>query len=175
MAAEAAAAGERLWGLGDLADRQTFDRYLDAVATALADRFAVRVHVNVAARRRAFNDWIATLQEGAPERAGHERFIKACADLIACLGSRRIVSFSAMMREDSDPMSDVVLRFPNEVTALATGAAFYITRVAALTGADPSEPIPPAVAENAAALLRRHPQETAERFRELLRLTTPWV
>jgi len=175
MAADAAEAGERLWGLGDLADRQTFDRYLDAVATSLADRFTVRVHINVAARWRAFDDWIATLQDDTPESAGHQRFIKVCADLIACLASRRIVGFSAMMREDSDPMSDVVLRYPNEVTALATGAALYITRIAALTGEDPSEPIPPAVAENAAALLRRHPQETAQRFRELLRLTTPWV
>ena len=176
MAVEAIApsSGAFVWSLADLADRQTFDRYLDAVATAIADRFTVRVHVNVAARRRAYNGWIATLQDDGGD-AGHQRFIRACADLIACLASRRIVGYSAMTRDASDPMLDVVLRYPNEVTALAAGGALYITRVTALTGVDPSEPLPPAVAENAAANLRRHPQEAAAHFRELLRLTTPWM
>ena len=101
--------------------------------------------------------------------------MRLCADLIECLASQRVVSYSAMMRDASDPMTDVVLHYPNEVTALATGASLYIVRATALTGADISEPLPPAVAENAAAALQRHPQAAAERFRELLRLTTPWM
>jgi hypothetical protein len=167
--------GERVWGLADLADRQAFDRFFDGVATAIADRFVVRIHINVAARWRAHNGWIATLQDAGSGAAGHERFIRACADLIACLASRRVVSYSAMMRGSSDPMLDVVLRYPNEVTALAAGASLYAVKVAALTGTDPSEPLAPAIAENAAANLQRHPQEAATRFRALLRLSTPWV
>ena len=101
--------------------------------------------------------------------------MQLCADLTECLANQRVVSYSAMMRDVSEPMTDVVLRYPNEVTALATGAALYIVRATALTGAEIAEPLAPAVAENAAAALQRHPEAAAERFRELLRLTTPWA
>ncbi len=175
MAVEAIARSALAWSLAELADRPAFDRYLDAIATAIADRFTVRVHVNVAGRRHAYNDWIATLQDGKASVADHRRFIRMCADLIATLASRRIVGYSAMIRDASDPMGEVVLRYPNEITALAAGASLYITRVTALTGIDPSEPLEPSIAENAAAHLRRHPKEAAERFRELLQLSTPWM
>ena len=166
---------ERVWHLAELADRQTFDRYVDTVATAIADRFTLRVHINVAGRWRAYNGWIARLKDNSEGGDGHRRFVRLCADLIECLASQRVVTYSAMMRDASDPMTDVVLRYPNEVTALATGAALYVVRATALTGADISEPLPPAVAENAAAAVKRNPSAAAERFRELLRLTTPWT
>ena len=164
----------RTWRLADLADRQTFDRYLDTAATAIADRFTLKVHTNVAGRWRAYNCWIAKLQDESGEADGHRRFVRLCADLIECLASQRVFTYSAMMRDVSDPMTDVVLAYPNEVTALATGASLFIVRATALTGAGIAESLPPAVVENAAAALHRHPHAAAERFRELLRLTTPW-
>ena len=166
---------ERVWRLDELADRQTFDRYIDTVATTIADRFTLKVHVNVAGRWRAYNRWIASLQDRHDGTDDHRRFVRLCADLVECLASQRVVGYSPMMRDASDPMTDVVMRYPNEVTALAAGAALYIVRTTALTGADIGEPLPPAVAENAAAALQHHPQAAAERFRELLLLPTPWT
>ncbi len=166
---------ESVWHLAELADRQTFDRYIDTVATAIADRFTLRVYINVAGRWRAYNGWIARLQDRSNGDDDYQRFVRLCADLVECLASQRVVTYSAMLPDASDPMTDVVLHYPNEVTALATGASLYIVRATALTGADISEPLAPAVAENAAAALQRHPQAAAERFRELLRLTTPWT
>jgi hypothetical protein len=166
---------EHVRRLADLADRQVFDHYVDTVATAIADRFTLKVHVNGAGRWRAYNGWIARLQDGNDGQADYRRFVRLCADLVECLASQRVVTYTAMMRDASDPMTDVVLRYPNEVTALSAGAALYIVRATALTGADISEPLPPPVAENAAAALQRQPAAAAERFRELLRLTTPWV
>ncbi len=165
---------ERIWRLAELADRQTFERYVDTVATAIADRFTLKVNVNIAGRWRAYNGWIARLQDKGNGADDYRRFVRLCADLTECLASQPVVSYSALLRDASDPMADAVLRYPNEVTALAAGAALYIVRATALTGADISEPLPPAVAENAAAALQRHPQEAAKRFRELLRLSTPW-
>jgi hypothetical protein len=165
----------RVWRLAELADRQTFDRYLDTVATAIADRFALKVHVNVAGRWRAYNGWIARLQDDGEEPDDYRRFLRLCADLVECLASQRIFTYSAMMRDVSDPMTDVVLAYPNEVTALAAGSALYVVRAMALTGAGIAEPLAPAVAENAAAALHRNPEAAAKRFRELLRLTTPWT
>jgi hypothetical protein len=164
----------RVWHLAELAERQTFDRYLDTVATAIADRFALKVHVNVAGRWRAYNSWIAKLQDKGEEPDDYHRFARLCADLVECLAGQRVFTYSAMMRDASDPMTDVVLAYPNEVTALAAGSALYIVRATALTGAGIAEPLAPAVAENAAAALQHHPQAAAERFRELLRLSTPW-
>lgn len=166
---------ERVWRLADLADRQTFDRYIDTVATAIADRFTLKVHVNVAGRWRAYNCWIAKLQDRRDRADDYRRFVRLCADLVECVASQRVITYSALMRDASEPMTDVVLRYPNEVTALAAGASLYIVRATALTGADIAEPLAPAIAENAAAALQRHPEATAERFRELLRLTTPWT
>jgi hypothetical protein len=161
--------------LADLADRAGFDGYLDDIAKAIAGQLTLQVHVNFAARWRAYNGWIACLQDGARIAADYTRFLRAVADLIAILGSRRIVTYSAMMRDANDPMLGVILKYPNEMTALVAGASLYANRVMALTGRDPSEPLTPLVAENAAALLRKQPLETAARFRELLRLSTPWT
>ncbi len=165
--------GAHLWHLADLAERAVFDRYIDMVATALADRFTLKVHVNGAGRWRAYNGWIARLQDGNDDGDDYRRFVRLCADLVECLASQRVVTYTAMMRDASEPMTDVVLQYPNEVTALAAGAALYIVRTTALTGADVAEPLAPAVAESAAAALQRHPAAAAERFRELLRLSTP--
>jgi hypothetical protein len=164
----------RIWRLAELAERGTFDRYLDTVATAIADRFTLKVHVNVAGRWRAYNGWIARLQDDGVGPDDPHRFVRLCADLVECLASQRVFTYSAMMRDVSDPMTDVVMAYPNEVTALATGSALYIVRATALTGAGISEPLAPAIAENAAAALHRNPEAAAERFRELLRLATPW-
>ena len=54
---------ERAWHLAELADRHAFDRFIDTVANAIADRFTLKVHVNVAGRWRAYNCWIAKLQD----------------------------------------------------------------------------------------------------------------
>ena len=164
----------RSWSLADLANRETFDRHIDTVATAIADRFTLKLHINSAGRRRAYNDWIARLTDESSGEDDHRRFVRLCADLIECLTGQTVASYSAMMRDAADPMADVVLRYPNQVAALAAGAALYIVRATALTGADISEPLDPAVVENAAAALNRNPAATAKRFRELLRLTTPW-
>ncbi len=166
---------ERVWRLADLADRQAFDRTIDTVATAIADRFTLKVHINVAGRWRAYNCWIARLQDEADGGDEHHRFVRLCADLVECLANQRVVDYSPMMRDVSEPMTDVVLAYPNEMTALATGAALYIVRTTALSGGDISEALTPDVAENAAAALKRHPQEAADRFRELLRLISPWA
>ncbi len=166
--------GGRVWRLADLADRQTFDRFIDTIAAAIADRFALKVHVDVTGRWQAYNGWIARLQDTGDGDDDHDRFARLCADLIECLASQPVVGYSPMMRDDSEPMTDMVLRNANEVTALAAGAALYIVRTTALGGADISEPLAPAIMENAAAALQRHPAAAAERFRELMRLTTPW-
>ncbi len=164
----------RVWRLSDLADREAFDRFVDTVSTTIADRFTLKTHVNVAGRWRAYNCWIARLQDASGGEDDHRRFVRLCADLIECLASQRVISYSPMMRDLAEPMTDVVLGHSNELTALTAGAVLYIVRATALTGADIAEPLDPAVAENAAAALARHPHATAERFRELLRLITPW-
>ena len=163
-----------VWSLAALADRAVFDRHYEMTATAIADRFTLKVHRDLVAQHRAYGAWIASLQDPAPAAADHRRFIRACADLIASLAAHRIVGYSAMMRDATDPMIDVVLQYPGEVTALAAGSALYSIKVTGLTGRDPATSLPPFVVENAAAHLRRHPHEAALRFRELLQLTTPW-
>ena len=175
MAFEAVAPSreEPVWRLADLAERRAFDRYVGMVATAIADRFAVAVHIDGAGRWRAYNGWIARLQNGPDSAINDYRFAATCAELIECLAGHRVVTYAAGERDVSDPMTDVVLRYPNEVTALAAGAALYIVRAAALNGDEIAEPLAPAVAENAAAALQRQPAGAAERFRELLRLATP--
>ncbi|CAN5161857.1 hypothetical protein BH10PSE12_BH10PSE12_24550 [soil metagenome] len=165
--------GVNVWGLAALADRAVFDRHIEMTATAIADRFTLKVHRDLSAQQAAYAAWIASLQDG-PAGADHRRFVRACADLIASLASERLVTYSAMMRDATDPMIDIVLAYPTEVTALSAGAALYSIKVAGLTGRDPATSLSPFVVENAAALLRRHPHEAALRFRELLLLTTPW-
>ena len=165
---------QRAWSLADLADRRTFDRHIDTVATAIADRFTLKLHIDSTGRWRAYNEWIARLQDGGRGEGDHRRFVRLCADLVECLAGQTVVTYSAMMRDASDPMAEAVLRYPSQMTALAAGAVLYIVRATALTGADISEALDPAVVENAAAALNRNPEAAAGRFRELLRLTTPW-
>jgi hypothetical protein len=79
-----------------------------------------------------------------------------------------------MVREPDDRMTSIVLKYGNEVAALAAGAALYSIVVENLTGTSPAEPLPAELVENAAAALRKN-SEAAIRFRELLRLSTPWT
>lgn len=167
-------AATRLWSLADLADEATFDRHIENVATAIAERFTLKVHQNVVARRLAFIAWLdsAAAEDDPPD---YRTFVVVCANLIANLARHRVVSFSAMIRDPDNRRIDVVLKYPNEVTALAAGAAIYSLRVRELTGEDPGGGgLSAMVLENAAASLYRHP-EAAIKFRELLRLATPWT
>lgn len=167
-------AGTRAWGLAALAEEPEFDRHIEAVATAIADRFTLKVHVNVAARRAAFADWIDRVSADGRRPLDHRAFVAVCAGLIAALAAHRVVGYSAMIRDPSDVMVGILLKFGNEVTALAAGAAVYALAIEDLTGNSPADPLPPMVVENATANLRKHP-EAALRFRELLRLSTPWT
>jgi len=167
-------AGERPWSLAALAERAELDRHIETVATAIADRFTLKVHINVAARDAAFADWIDRVRAEDGRRLDHRSFVAVCAGLIAALAARRVVSYSALVGDPSDGMLGTILAYGNELTALAAGAAVYALAVADLTGTLPAEPLPALVVENAAASLRKHP-EAALRFRELLRLTTPWM
>ena len=161
------------WRLAALADEALFDRHYLAVAAAIADRITAKVHINIAARHHAFSDWIDSLKGADPHAVTYQHFFGACAGLIASLARHRIVAYSAMTRESPDRMVDTVLKFPNEVTALASGAAVYLLRVRDLTGVDPSIALSALVVESAAANLRRHPEAAAD-FRALLQLSTPW-
>ena len=165
---------ERSWSLAALAERAEFDRHIETAATAIADRFALKVHINVAARDAAFADWIDRVRAEDRPRLDHRTFVAICAALIAALAARRVVSYSGLIGDPSDGMLATILAYGNEVTALAAGAAVYALAVEDLTGTSPAEPLPALVVENAAANLRKHP-EAALRFRELLRLTTPWT
>ena len=101
-------------------------------------------------------------------------FVAVCANLIAGIARHRVVSYSAMIRDPADGMIDTVLKYANEVTALAAGAAIYELRVAELTGYPAGGGLSALILENAAANLSRHP-EAAVKFRELLQLRTPWT
>ncbi len=172
--AEALARGAQPWPLAALADQGAFDRHIEAVASAVADAFALKVHTNIVARRFAYTAWIASLQRKDLGAVGHGDFIDACANLIASIARHRVVSYSAMIRDPADRMIDVVLTYPNEVTALSAGASIYSMRVEELTGKESGKPVSAVVMENAAANVRRHP-EAAAAFRELLQLDTPWT
>lgn len=167
-------AGERPWSLTALAERAAFDRHIETTATAIADRFTLKVHINVAARDAAFGDWIDRVRAEGKPRLDYRSFVAVCAGLIAALAARRVVNYSALVGDQSAGMVRAILRYGNEVTALAAGAAVYALAVEDLTGTLPAEPLPALIVENAAASLRKHP-EAALRFRELLRLTTPWT
>ncbi len=161
------------WSLAALADRALFDRLYVTVAAAIADRLSAKVHFNVEARGRAFADWIDSLQGVDDEEIDDRHFIGACASLIASLARHRIVAYSAIARDPPDRLVDAALNYPNEVTALAGGAAVYLLKVRELTGTDPSVPLSALVVENAAANLNRS-ADAAVHFRELLQLSTPW-
>ena len=167
-------AGRDPWSLAALADEAAFDRHVETVTTAIADRFTLKIHQNVVSRRMAFIAWIDSLSTIDRAAIDYRSFVAICAALIASLARHRVVSYSAMIRNPGDTLIDAVLKYPNEVTALAAGAALYDLRVGELTGAPVGEPLSTLVVENAAANLARHP-EAATRFRELLRLGTPWT
>lgn len=165
---------ERPWRLAAFAERAEFDRHIETAATAIADRFTLKVHINVAARDAAFDDWIDRVRAESKPRPGYRGFVAVCAGLIAAIAAQRVVSYSALVGDQSAGMARTILTYGNEVTALAAGAAVYALAVEDLTGTIPAEPLPAMVVESAAASLRKHP-EAALRFRELLRLTTPWT
>ena len=174
--AEALAIGAdaKPWSLASLADEAAFDRHIETVAGAIADAFTLKMHQNIVARRLAYTAWIDGLQQKERSPVDYRDFVAVCANLIASIARHRVVSYSAMIRDPADRMIDTVLKYPNEVTALAAGAAIYTLRVGELTGMDGGEPLSAMIVENAAANLRRHP-EAAAKFRELLQLATPWT
>jgi hypothetical protein len=132
------------------------------------------MHQNVVSRRMAYTAWIDSLANENMPLIDYRAFVSVCGDLIAAIARHRVVSFSAMIRDPANRMIGVVLRYPNEVTALAAGAALYSLRVAELTGREAGSGISAMVLENAAGNLSRHP-EAAVKFRELLQLSTPWT
>jgi len=164
----------RPWSLASLADEVAFDRLVETTAMAIADRFTLKVHQNVVARRMAYIAWIDKLSADNLPAMDYRAFVTACANLIASIARYRLVSFSAMIRDPDSRIIGVVLQYPNEVTALAAGAALYQLRIGELTGEPTAAGLPAIVVENAAANLARH-SEAATRFRELLQLHTPWV
>jgi hypothetical protein len=162
------------WNLATLADEAGFEGLVNTVSAAIADRFTLKVHQNVVARRMAYTAWIDSLANENVPAMDYRAFVAVCGNLIAAIARHRVVSFSAMIRDPGSRMISVVLRYPNEVTALAAGAALYSVRIAELTGKAAAEPLSVMLVENAAANLSRHP-EAAVKFRELLQLSTPWT
>lgn len=160
--------------LAALTDQAQFEIRYDAVAASLADRFTLQTHYNIAELQDAYAIWIAKCAAAGGERDYH-RFIATIGLLIESLARHRIVTYTPMMRPagPQDAHVEVLLKYPNEATALIVGAATYVVQVIRLTGRDPSVALEPLVLENAAAILRRRP-DAASRFRELLQLTTPW-
>lgn len=166
-------ADARAWSLAALADEAEFDSRVEMAATAIADRFTLQAHINIGERRHAYFDWIDRVRsERGP--VDHATFVSVLSAMIATLATRRVATYSAMIRDPGDEMADVVLRYGNEVTALVTGASVYAVMVGDLTGAPAASPLPAMLMENAAAALRRRP-EAAASFRELLMLPDPWT
>jgi hypothetical protein len=161
------------WTIASLADEPAFDRLIETVAAAIADRFTLKVHQNIVFRRMAYVDWIDGMAAENLASIDYRSFVDLCANLISSIARNRVVSFSAMTRDPDDKLIGVVLKYPNEVTALAVGAALYRLRVGELTGEDAGGGLSAMIIENAAANLSRHP-EAAVKFRELLQLSTPW-
>jgi hypothetical protein len=167
--------GDRPWTLAMLAEERAFERHYDAVAIALADLFTLKVHLDIEQLRSSFAVFVASLgglPKGPPD---YRRLIEVIGRLIASCAARRIITYSAMVRERSNRMAGVVLAYPGEITALCFGAGLSTVAVRRLTGSDPGTRLSPMIVENAAALVRRQPAEAAARFRELLQLTTPWA
>jgi hypothetical protein len=180
--AEAAAIEAPLWTLSALADETGFNRHIELVTSAIADRHALKVHVNIVAERRAYAAWVAALQVDDRDPIDYRTFVKVCASLITSIAGRRTIAFSAMVREPgASGMIDLILKYPNEITALAAGAALYAVRAGTIgtgtasTGANIVIALSPMIVENAAASLRQHGEAAALRFRELLQLGTPWT
>jgi hypothetical protein len=174
MAEPAPRADAAFGSLAALTDQPQFEVHYDAVAASLADRFTLQTHYNIAELQDAYAIWIAKCAAAGGER-DHRHFITVIGLLIESLARHRIVTYTPMMRPAGvqDSYVELLLKFPNEATALIAGAAIYVVQVVRLTGRDPSIALEPLVLENAAGILRRRP-DAASRFRELLQLTTPW-
>ena len=112
-------ADRETWSLSSLADETGFGHYLDTVAAAIADRFTLKIHQNLIARRMAFIAWIDSLAAIDRATVDFRSFIAICGALVGSLARHRVVSYSAMIRDPGDAMIGVILKFPNEVTALA--------------------------------------------------------
>jgi hypothetical protein len=163
----------RTWSLAALADEAEFDSRVEMAATAIADRFTLQSHINIGERRHAYYDWIDRVRsERRP--VDHTTFVSVCSAMVQTLATRRVATYSAMIRDPGDDMADVVLRYGNEVTALVTGASVYAVMISDLTGTTVAAPLPALVMENAAAALRRRP-EAAASFRELMMMPTQWT
>jgi hypothetical protein len=161
-------------GLAALAEQSAFERHYETVSAAVADFIAAKVHINVTALRHAHADFIDSLQVGSGGAPiTHRHFVATCASLIASLAPRRIVDYATVPPHPPDRMVNTVLRYPDEVTALAAGASLYLVRIGQIADRDPCPPLPALVMENAAAQLHRR-TDAALRFRELLRLDSPW-
>ncbi|MBN8995567.1 MAG: hypothetical protein J0H94_10080 [Rhizobiales bacterium] len=160
--------------LAGLAEQVEFEVHYDAVATSLADRFTLQTHYNIAEMQDAYAVWIAKCASAGGER-DYRHFIRVIGLLIESLARHRIVTYTPMIRPAGpmDPYVEVLLKFPDEATALVAGAALYVVAVERLTARDPSVALSPLILENAAGILRRRP-DAAIRFRELLQLATPW-
>ncbi|MEX0852205.1 MAG: hypothetical protein WD036_02830 [Bauldia sp.] len=161
------------WNLAALADRRAFDSHYEAVAGAIADRLTAKVHIDIQARGRAFDEWIVGLASMDAQEITDRHFVGVCASLIASLASHPIVTYSVMVRPWPDRLIEAVAKYPDQVTALMSGAAVYLLRVRDMTGVDPSVPLSPLIVENAAGHLWRG-LAAAARFRELLQLSSPW-
>jgi len=163
-------------GLAALADQALFEVEYDAVVAAIADRFTLSARCNVPELQAAYLAWIERSAGTSGSRDEHH-FIAIIGVLIESLAPRKAVSYSLMARPQPphDRRLELVLGFPNELTALLFGAAVYGSAVTCLTGADPSAPLSGLILENAISLVRRNPAGAAERFRELLQLGSPWT
>ena len=167
-------AGERPWNLALLADLDVYQRHFDAVAVALADIFTFKVHLNGAELAAAHAVFVESFIEAPVVDPGQRDFIDIVVRLIVSVSTRRMVTYTTMIRDRDDPFPAIVAKWPGEVTALLLGGGVYAAEVRRLTGVDPGVPLAPLYLENAAALLRANPS-SARKFRELLQLATPWT
>jgi hypothetical protein len=161
----------RPWSLAAMAEEAEFDGHVEAAATAIADAFTLQIHINIAGRQDAFIDWIERVR-AAEGRHDRGTFVRTCASLVGALATHRIVGYSAMVGNPSAEAA-VVVKYPNETTALAVVAGVYLTAIEHLVDR-PRGPVSAMALETAATGLRKRPDETAARFRELMGLPNPW-
>jgi hypothetical protein len=162
----------RPWGLSAMAEEAEFDGHIEAAAIAIADAFTLQVHLNIAGRKDAFRDWVERVRTAHWPARDPGAFIGACASLIGALAAYRFVGFSPMLGNQPDEAA-VVTKYPNETTALAVGAGVYLTAVEHLVDR-PRGQVGAMALETAAIGLRKRPDDTAARFRELMGLPNPW-
>jgi hypothetical protein len=162
------------WRLFTLAEEGEFARHVEAAAAAIADRFTLKAHINLAERHAAHIAWLARVREIGKRSPDYRAFIAVCAAMTAALAAHNVAGYSAMIRDPADRMVATVIAYGNEVTALAAGAGLYAVAVEDLTGSSPVTEVTALMLENAASHLRRNPDAAAARFRELMGLSTPW-